>query len=391
MGAVAPGEEASQRWSLDLPGVLPILMVAATWELLLKRVVGQVVQNAAGSTIYEFLQTLVSIGDFTENLSLLLALLLFGATVVDLLRRPSLGPIPHRVTIGGFATAIVMVAGVGWVVSIGVDTAVLANAAAVLLSLLVSVALLWHRIRLRLLIGVGLLLLPTLLRAYASLSISIALLRTETAISLYAFRAAEVVAVLTALVSPWLIGGLTSSELLKRPPLIAMGLASLPALAFAASLTGPNVQVQELCFRAVGFELWLPGAELVYPVALFMFSLTVALLVLPGLGRQRGYSEQRMGYAMSLLFLAGLDGLWGTVSGLGFEPDNVPELIKFLLEGNWSDLTLEQQALVGPPLRDLYQVVLTAFGYVLLMRGIMDGSPSEIGDEPDEGNGSEVS
>ncbi len=383
MNGVAPATKSQGR-SLDLPGVLPLLAVAATWELLLKRVVGHVIEGAPEGGIRQILATLVRVGTFTENLAMLLSLVLFTAAVARLLRQPSLGPIPHRVTICGFAAMVGVITALGWLVPIGADTAVLAHAAAVLLVLLISLGIFWNGVPIRLMIGTVLLLLPTLLRGYTSLALSFPLLRTETAIPLYIFRAAELVAVLAAIASPWLLAGISPLRFVRRPPLIAMGLASLPALAFAAALTEPNEQVEKLCLAAVGFELWLPVTEVIYPVALFFFLLTVAVLVLPGLGRPRSQAEQRVGYGITLLFLAGLDGLWETVTGLGFEPENTPALIQFLLEGNWRTLTAGQQAMVGPPLRDLYQVLLMAYGYVLLLRGVLEQGDLRQDDEKEE-------
>lgn len=390
VGAFAPAERS--RWgSLDLPGVLPIMLVAATWEFLLKRVVGIAAGDAPPGTLQQLLSILTAIGTFSENAAFLLALVLFAEAIVNLMRNAGLGPIPHRITICGFACTVVVVTSIGWLFSIGSDTALLAHAAAVLLSLLLCLGLLWHRVKLRLLMGVFTFLLPTVLRFYASCSISLPMLHTESPAPLYIYRSAEVMAVLAAFASPWLLAGLTFKSFIRRPPLIAMGLASLPALALAAALTGPNDHVRELCLGAVGFELLLPPVEVVYPLALFFFLLSVATLILPGLGSPRSHSDQRLGYGIALLFIVGLDALWGPVAGLGVEVDNVPELTLFLLEGNWSDLTTAQQMLIGPPIRDLYQLLLLSFGYVLLARGVLGQRKAGGTGDPSSENGSEVS
>ena len=91
---------------------------------------------------------------------------------------------------------------------------------------------------------------------------------------------------------------------------------------------------------------------------------------MPGLGPARSRNEQRLGYGLALLFLAGLDGLDGAVLAVGAGTPDVPDLVQYLLDGNWSHMTNEQQALVGPPLRDLYRVALVALGYVVFARGI---------------------
>jgi len=386
----APPVEGHRWGSLDLPGVLPIMLVAATWEFLLKRVVSLAAGDAPPGALQHLPTILGAIGSFSENVAFLLGIVLFAEAIVTLMRNAGLGPIPHRITICGFASTVVVVSTVGWLISIGPDTALLAHAAAVLLSLLLCLGLLWHRVKFRLLIGAFAFLLPTVLRFYASCSISLPMLHTESSAPLYVYRSAEVLAILAAIASPWLLAGVTPRSFIRRPPLIAMGLASLPALALAAALTGPNDHVQELCLGAVGFELIVRPVEVVYPLALFFFLLSIAILILPGLGSPRPYSEQRLGYGIALLFVVGLDALSGPVSGLGVEVDNIPELTQFLLEGNWSDLTSEQQMLIGPPVRDVYQLLLLSFGYVLLARGVLGLRKDDEHERPSTNDGSEV-
>ncbi len=99
--------------------------------------------------------------------------------------------------------------------------------------------------------------------------------------------------------------------------------------------------------------------------------MTVALLVLPGTTAPKTPTEQRIGYGLALLFVAGLDGLGGSVLSLGAEMRDVPELIGFLLEGHWEHLNPQHRALVGPPIRDAYQLVILGLGYLLIARGIV--------------------
>lgn len=359
----------SRRGSLDLPGILPLLLVAATWEFLLKRVVGLASGSVRGEDLRAVLYTLASIGTFTENFALLLALALIVHSVLAMIRQPTFGPIPHRITICGFAFTLVVIGALGSVTTIGLDTALLAHAASVLLSALLILGLSWHTINRRLLIGCVLLLLPTLLRFYASCAISIPLIRTNSAMPLHAFRAGEVIAVIAALAMPFLVTGLSPRRFIRRPPYIAMGLAAMPTFALAVALTTHGEQVRELCLLSLGFELVIFPAQLFYPVAFFCFLLSVSLLVLPGLGPPRTLAEQRVGYGMALLFVAGLDVLQGTVISLDAEAGHVPELVRFLLEGHWNHLNPEHQAMVGPPLRDMYQLVILALGYGLIAHG----------------------
>jgi hypothetical protein len=348
---------------------LPLLLVAATWEFLLQRVVGLASSGVRSTDLRSVLDVLSSVGVFAQNFTLLLAIALIVHSIVAMIRQPSFGPIPHRITISGFAVTLVVVGGLGSVVMIGVDTALLAHAASVLLSALLILGLSWHTVDRRLLIGCVLLLLPTLLRFYASCAISIPMIRTNTAVPLHAFRAGEVCAVIAALAAPFLVTGLTPRKFIRRPPYVAMGLAAMPTLALAVALTTHGDRVRELCLLSLGFELVIVPAQLFYPAALFCFLLSVSLLVLPGLGPPRTYAEQRVGYGMALLFVAGLDVLQGTVISLDAEAGHVPELVRFLLEGHWDHLNPEHQAMVGPPLRDVYQLVVLALGYALIAHG----------------------
>lgn len=359
----------SQRSSLDLPGILPLLLVAATWEFLLLRVVGLASSGVRSDDLRTVLGALSSIGIFAENFALLLALALIVHSVIAMIRQPSFGPIPHRITICGFAFTLVVVAALGSMTTIGLDTALLAHAASVLLSALLIFGLSWHFIDRRLLIGCVLLLLPTLLRFYASCAISIPMIRTNSAVPLHAFRAGEVIAVIAALAMPFLVTGLSPRRFIRRPPYIAMGLAAMPTLALAVALTTHGDQVRGLCLLSLGFELVIVPAQLFYPAALFCFLLAMSLLVLPGLGPSRTLAEQRVGYGMAFLFIAGLDVLQGTVISLDAEASHVPELVRFLLEGHWDHLNPEHQAMVGPPLRDVYQLVILALGYGLIAHG----------------------
>lgn len=364
--------EQSAPWSLDLPGILPLVIVAATWELLLKRIIGLAASVARGAQLTAFLDTLTTVGGFAVNVALLLALVLFAEAMLALVRRPDFGPIPHRVTLSGFALALVAISLVGSFVPISADTALLAHAAAVLLSLLLGVGLVWQEVPRRLLVAMLLLLLPTLLRFYASCAISIPMLRTEGDAPLYAFRAGEVIAVIAALASPWLVAGLTGRDLIKRPPLVGIGLSAMPMMALFMALATQREQVRELCLLSLGFELIIPPVIVVYPLALFAVFLSITLLVMPGVGQVRSLAEQRTGYGMALLFIAGLDDLRGTVFALGADPGDTPELIHFLLEGHWEHLNPSHRAMVGPPLRDLYQLVILALGYLLIVRGATD-------------------
>jgi hypothetical protein len=357
--------------SLDIPGVLPIMLVAATWEFLLNRVVSVAAQDAPEGTLGLLLRALFTIGTFSENLAFLLGLALFAEAVI-MLMRPEVGPIPHRITVCGFAVTVLVTSIMGWTVPVSGDTALLAQSAAVLLSLLVTLTLSWHRVRARFLLGAALLLLPTLLRFAASCAISLPLLRTEAPVALIVYRGAEVAAIVAALASPWLLAGLTPRRLVQQQPLIVMGLASVPTFAFVAALVGPGDHARELCLSCLGFELIVPPVPVVYPLALFSYLLAVALLLVPGPGATaRSVGAQRIGYGLVLLFLAGLDGLWGTVAGLQVETVDLPELIPFLLDGNWSRLTTEYAALIGPPVRDVYQLLLLSYGTVLVVRGIL--------------------
>ena len=355
--------------SLDLPGILPLVLVAATWEFLLNRVVGLAAGAVRAEELRSLLDVLAAVGSFAENFSLLLAFALICHVMISMVRQPSFGPLPHRITVCGFAATIVVVGAAGTLFPLGRDTALLAHAASVLLSVLLILGLSWHAVGWRLLVGSVLLLLPTVLRFYASCAISIPLLRTDSAIPLHAFRAAEALAVIAAMSAPFLLADISLLRFIRRPPIIAMGLAAMPSVALAAALTTHPDQVRELCLLSLGFELFIPLPQVVYPVALFTFLLSVALLVLPGLGPARGLSDQRIGYGMAFLFVAGLDGLRGTVLALDPEAGHIPELVRFLLEGHWEHLNPEHQALVGPPLRDMYQLVILGLGYVLIAYG----------------------
>ena len=109
---------------------------------------------------------------------------------------------------------------------------------------------------------------------------------------------------------------------------------------------------------------------MIYPVALFSVLFAVALLILPGVEGTRSFAEQRVGYGIMLLMVAGLDGLGGTLLALEGGIGDIPALVAYFLEGNWEHLPVEHQALVGPPLRDMYQLVVLGLGYLLLARGI---------------------
>lgn len=371
---------------LDLPGVLPVVLLAGTWELLLVRVV-TLAARTAESEAEPWLVALAKVGAFAQYLAVILALVLLAEAVVALVRDSSFGPITHRVTIAGFAAITIAVCAGSTVMRLGSEPSLMAHAAAVLLSLLLVLGLLWHRIGARILVGAVLLLVPTLLRFYASCAISVPLLRTESPVPLYAYHGAEVVAVGTALAAPFLFSGLGLRDLTRRSSLIAMGLASLPAVALAAAMAGSTDQVRHLVRVGAGFEMVIPPAQLVYPLALFAFLLAVALLVLPGFGAPRSRDHQRLGYGLGLLFLAGLDGLEGAVLSVGAGPSDVPDLVAYLLDGSWSHMTADQQGLVGPPLRDLYRVILLALGYVVIARGIHGlarGRPGRGGSAPEE-------
>jgi hypothetical protein len=395
-GEVAPpgprvDDEGEGQRGLDLPGVLPLVLVAATWELLLLRIIGLAAGAVRGGELADVLGALRRTGSFVESFTLLLCLALAASLVVSLVRRPAFGPLPHRVTVAGFGLVMVALGAANLVVTLGPDTALLAHSATVLLATLVILGLSWHAVDRRLLVGAVLLLLPTLLRFYASCALSIPLLRTSSDLPLHAFRAGEVAAVLAALASPWLLARLSPRALLRRPPLVALGLASMPAIALGTAIAFHEPRVRDICLQSLGFELILPPAVVVYPLALFCFFLAVSLLVLPGAGPLRSLADQRIGYGLALLFVAGLDGLHGTVLGLDAEVGDVPELIRFLLEGHWEHLALGNQALVGPPLRDTYQLVVLGLGYLLIGRGVAGqlnetpgrGAPLRPGDERD--------
>jgi hypothetical protein len=371
----APAVEPT-RSRLDLPGVLPLLIVAATWEFLLVRVVGVAAATVRDASLRPVVETLATFGSFVESFALLLSLALLGSTVIALVREPAFGPIPHRITLTGFAFTVVVVGALGAVMTVGPDVALLAHAGAVLFSMLVVLGLSWQPVSRRLLAGVGLFLLPTLLRFYASCAISIPMLRTGTSFPLDAYRAAELGAVLAALASPFLVTGVSFRSLIRRPPVVAVALATLPAMALAMALATHPEQVRDICLSSLGFELFLPVPVAIYPPALFCFIFSVALLVLPSPGSPRPHAEQRVGYALALLFVAGLDNLSGTVLALEENVGHVPELVIFYLEGPWDHLDARSQAMVGPPLRDLYQLVLLALGYAVLARGAFGQSRS---------------
>jgi hypothetical protein len=355
---------------LDLPGILPLLLVAGTWEFLLVRVVAFAAATTSETELDALMSVLRTAGTFSQNLAVLLALVLFAEAVVSLVRDSTFGPLTHRVTVSGFATITLVVCAVSTVVPVGFESTLMAHAATVLFSMLLILSLLWHRVSIRLLLGAVLLLAPTLLRFYASCSISVPLLRTASKIPLFAYHAAEVLAVATALVSPFLLAGLRPQDLIKKTNLVSVGLAALPAVALGTAMAGSADQVRSLCRVGVGFEMFIPAESIVYPLSLFCFLLAVATLVLPGIGKPRNHDEQRIGYGLALLFLAGLDGLEGAVLSVGAGASDMPDLIQYLLEGNWSHMTIEQQTLIGPPLRDLYRVALLGLGYVLVARGI---------------------
>lgn len=374
--ALNPPIVESSEGALDLPGILPLLLVAATWEFLLNRVIGLAASGLRAGDLGSLADALAIMGSFVESFALIVALTLLGHSVVTLIRQPSFGPIPHRITISGFALTVIVVGLIGTVTTVGSDAGLVAHSATVLMSALVVLGLSWHPVRRTLLLGAVLLLLPTLLRFYAACAISIPMMRTNSEFPLHAFRAAEVAAVLAALATPWLIAGLKPRELFTRPPVVAFGLAAMPMVALGASLVTHSSQVRELCLLSLGFELVLVPVQVIYPIALFCFLLTIALLVLPGIQRQRSLAEQRVGYALALLFVAGLDGLSGSVLVLSAEVGDVPELVHFLLEGHWEHLNPDHRAMIGPPLRDIYQLVILGLGYVLLARGIAEQADS---------------
>jgi len=360
---------AAQR-SLDLPGVLPLLVVAATWELLLKRVIGLAASATLSGGLGSVFSILLTVGSFAEYLALILALVIISSSLLSMIRKPDFGPLPHRITVMGFGGTLVLIGAVGAFITLSPDTGLLAHAATVLLSMLLILGLSWHPIRRRLLIGAVLFLLPTLLRFYASCAISIPMLRTSQLFPLHAFHAAEVAAILAAFAAPWLMTNQSIKDFVRRPPLLPIGLASLPMLTLIAVLSTHEQQLRLLTVHTLGFELILYPAAVIYPLALFSFLLAIALLIIPSAEAQRTLAEQRIGYGLVCLFIAGLDSLGGTMLRFGADPAEGPALVRYFLEGNWALLPLEQQERVGPPLRSIYQLVILGLGYILLARGV---------------------
>jgi hypothetical protein len=369
MAAAMPQVRNSEA-SLDLPGILPLLLVAATWEFLLIRVVGLAAGSAPRGELETLVHLLSKVGQFAENFSLLLALVLLGHAVLELMRQPAFGPVAHRLTISGFASLVLVIGAAGSFLVVQSETALLAHGAVILMALLLVFGLWWHKIPWRLVVLCVLFLLPALLRFYSSCALSIHGLRTDTAVPLMVFRAAEAIALGATMASPWLVLGFTIRHVSHRASWLNVGLASLPALAFAAVLVAHGPEIRELCLLSLGLELVVQPPQVFYPLGLFCLFFTLSMVILPGMSNPRTDSEQRVAYGLALLFLAGLDGLRGTVASLGVEGADVPELIRFLLEGHWEHLHPAHQAVIGPPVRDLYQVVLMGLGYLLLVRGV---------------------
>ena len=116
----------SRKSALDLPFVLPTLLVAATWELLLLRLVLPAAEGL-GEEMAPFLVFLSKVGVFCEFLAAILGLVLLLDVVVSLVRDPSFGPILHRLTVCGFAAAMIGVCAVGTVTTVSSETALLAR------------------------------------------------------------------------------------------------------------------------------------------------------------------------------------------------------------------------------------------------------------------------
>jgi len=370
---------------LDLPIVLPLIVLLASWELLLLRALQISPTRGINSAASASLRIFESIGFFAQNLTALLAIFACGSLLIALLRNLNIGPIVHRLTIGGFGVIVLAVCTASTFFAVGPQTTLMAHAASVLMSILLVVGLFWARRNMSLLVGALLVLLPTVLRFYASCAISFSALRTESSLPLSAFHAAEVVAVVAALSAPFLFAGIRLRSLIERPPVLAIGVAVLPAMTLAAAMIGNEEQVQTMTRSAVGIYLSVPLASVVYPLALFFYVFAIATLILPSPSGTETRRARRIGYGLALLFLAGLDNLEGAVMGLGMGSGDVADLIQYLLDGNWSNLHGEQQLLVGPPLRHLYQVLLMTLGYLVLARGLYGGSKGNPSSESTEG------
>lgn len=238
---------------------------------------------------------------FARGMALVLAVSMTIACVLEILRDPEWSPPPRRLALLVLAAFAVPILALSLFVALRPEVVFVALTATAFAGLVGAISTSLRRLPVPAKVVSWLLTVPVLVGYTDTVS------RVVPALSFLAWPggaglAIEAAAVLAGLLAPALLP-VTVWRSPTGPFAVAVAVAVIPTMAFAALSILAWPMTQGLAFRALGIGLEVPYAQALYLAALFGYVLTIAFHLWP---KPQPGGVPELGLALSALFFAGL-------------------------------------------------------------------------------------